>query len=706
MNTIKQHILLLLLSVFYSVLLSAAVSAQPKEQTNKTDTSRGDKMIADYFEQQTIQIEDGYLSEINSPDDWLKQRATYVEQLQEMLGLNPMPEKTPLMPQITGKVEHDEFTVENIHFQSRPGLYVTGNLYVPKQRDEKLPAILYVCGHGAVKENGVSFGNKVHYHHHGSWFARNGYVCLTIDTLQLGEIEGIHHGTYRYGLWWWLNRGYTPAGVEAWNCIRALDYLQSREEVDGERLGVTGRSGGGAYSWWIAALDQRIKVAVPVAGITDMRNHVVDGTVEGHCDCMFMVNTYQWDYPMVAALVAPRPLLISNTDNDGIFPLDGVYRTFVKTKQIYDLLGASDQISLHITAGPHKDTQELRVHAFRWFNHYLKGDDALIEKAAHKYFEPSELQVFKDGNPDTERNSAISHSFVKQSDSAEVPSTEDELQEFAAITKDKLIKKSFRAWPANPVDLDVRKVHSAIVEDLEMTAYDYTSQSGIELRLFTLHRKGLEHAKLTMIHAQTESDWNDFLVFYGKSFGKTEVLKEETIASDSIGVIPDFEKFRDAALKDDVVWAYLTPRGVGRTAWNQDSFHQTQIKRRFYLLGQSLEGMQILDVRRGMQGIRTLDVCQNSKIYLSGMHEMAGVVIYAGLFEAPDHIRISQLPENYDDGPTLLNASRFVSFDEVIAAAGHKSRLALPDFENGKLPFTRAVAKLLKWDANRIYLKP
>ena len=123
MNTIKQHILLLLLSVFYSVLLSAAVSAQPKEQTNKTDTSRGDKMIADYFEQQTIQIEDGYLSEINSPDDWLKQRATYVEQLQEMLGLNPMPEKTPLMPQITGKVEHDEFTVENIHFQSRPGLY-------------------------------------------------------------------------------------------------------------------------------------------------------------------------------------------------------------------------------------------------------------------------------------------------------------------------------------------------------------------------------------------------------------------------------------------------------------------------------------------------------------------------------------------------------------------------------------------------------
>ena len=113
--------------------------------------------------------------------------------------------------------------------------------------------------------------------HHGIWFARNGYACLVIDTLQMGEIEGIHHGTYRYDRWWWHARGYTSAGVEAWNCIRALDYLQSREEVDGERLGVTGRSGGGAYSWWIAAIDERIKAAVPVAGIASLRNHVVDG---------------------------------------------------------------------------------------------------------------------------------------------------------------------------------------------------------------------------------------------------------------------------------------------------------------------------------------------------------------------------------------------------------------------------------------------
>ena len=206
-----------------------------------------------------------------------------------MLGLSPNRERTPLNAKITGKIETKLFTVENLHYQSSPGFYVTANLYVPRGLTEPVPAILYVCGHGRVKKDGVSFGNKTYYQHHGAWFARNGYVCLTIDTVQLGEIEGIHHGTYREGMWWWNSRGYTSAGAEAWNCIRALDYLQSRPEVDGERLGVTGRSGGGAYSWWIAALDERIKAAVPVAGIArfteSCRRWLRGGDTATACSC-------------------------------------------------------------------------------------------------------------------------------------------------------------------------------------------------------------------------------------------------------------------------------------------------------------------------------------------------------------------------------------------------------------------------------------
>src|SRR4030042_756170 len=265
--------------------------------------SRADAMLADYFRAETAKLRDRCLTGVKSLEEWQAKRQLYREQLFEMLGLMPLPEKTDLKPVVTGKLEHELFTVENVQFQSSPGLYVTANLYIPKSLEKPAPAILYVCGHALVKKDGVSLGNKTAYQHHAAWFARQGYVCLVIDSLQLGEIEAIHHGTYRYNMWWWNCRGYSSADVEAWNCIRALDYLETRKEVDKERFGVTGRSGGGAYSWWISAIDERIKAAVPVARTTDLQNHVVDGCVEGHCDCMYIVNTYRWDYPLGAARV-------------------------------------------------------------------------------------------------------------------------------------------------------------------------------------------------------------------------------------------------------------------------------------------------------------------------------------------------------------------------------------------------------------------
>jgi dienelactone hydrolase len=324
-------------------------------------TSPADKTLAEYFRAETAKLSNLCLADVKTLDEWKTKREVYRKQLFEMLSLDPLPEKTALAPVITGKVEHEEFTVEKIHYQSKPGLYVTGNLYIPIGLDKPAPTILYVCGHAVGIKNGIRYGNKAPYQHHCAWFARHGYVCFVIDTVHRGEIEGIHHGTYRYKMWWWNSRGYTSAGVEAWNCIRALDYLQTRKEVDKEHIGVTGRSGGGAYSWWLAALDDRIKVSVPVAGITDLQNHIVDGCVEGHCDCMYIVNTYRWDYALVAALVAPRPLLISNSDKDSIFPLDGVVRLHEKVRHIYKLYNVEKNLGLHITEGPHKDTQEMRI---------------------------------------------------------------------------------------------------------------------------------------------------------------------------------------------------------------------------------------------------------------------------------------------------------------------------------------------------------
>src|SRR5262249_60192363 len=110
--------------------------------------------------------------------------------------------------------------------------------------------------------------------------------------------------------------------------------------------------------------------------------HVVEGVAErfrkgvisGHCDCMYFVNTYRWDFPMVAALCAPRALMLGNSDVDDIFPVPGYRRLYDKARRVYDLYGASEKFVLLETKGPHKDTPELRRGALAWLNRWLRNE--------------------------------------------------------------------------------------------------------------------------------------------------------------------------------------------------------------------------------------------------------------------------------------------------------------------------------------------
>jgi hypothetical protein len=149
----------------------------------------GDEMIDKYLAQETAKLGQRVLDGAKTLAEWQAKRPRLYEEYLYMLGLSPLPERTPLHATVTGTLERDSIAIEKLHFQSRPGLYVTGNLYRPKKAEGKLPAILYVCGHSGRGRD----GNKTAFQDHGLWFAANGYVCLIIDTLQLGEIPGIHH---------------------------------------------------------------------------------------------------------------------------------------------------------------------------------------------------------------------------------------------------------------------------------------------------------------------------------------------------------------------------------------------------------------------------------------------------------------------------------------------------------------------------------
>src|ERR1043166_1769065 len=425
-----------------SIVLREGLAADALPATNASTA-----MIHNFLRQEARRLDAQFLDGITNKVQWEAQRGELRQEYLETLGLWPMPERTGLPPQVTGVIERDEgFRVEKLHFQSRPGLYVTGNLYLPKDAKEgaKLPAVLYVCGHSGRDRD----GNKTAFQHHGMWFATHGYVCLIIDTLQFGEIAAIHHGTYRYNRWWWQARGYTPAGVECWNGIRALDYLLSRPEVDPERLAVTGISGGGAASFWIAAADERARVAVPVSGLGDLEDYVGEKGVNGHCDFMFLINTFQWPWTQIAALLAPRPLLFANSGHDTIFPMNGNDRIRGRLERLYSFYtNRTDRLfDIAVAPGGHDDKPELRLMAYRWINRHLKGDDSPVTEPEFTKIEGKKLRAFPEQLPADERNTRIDESFVPMATNR-LPQTLKEFQSWRKTKLTELRRLVFRSVP-------------------------------------------------------------------------------------------------------------------------------------------------------------------------------------------------------------------------------------------------------------------
>ncbi|MEZ6134727.1 MAG: alkaline phosphatase D family protein [Pirellulaceae bacterium] len=555
-----------------------------------------------YTAQRTRQLEKNSLDELATVtrDTWPATQRQWRSELQEMLGLSPWPEKTDLKTTVTGTISLAGVDVDRLHYQSRPGLYVAANLYQPtgSAPADGWPAVLYVCGHARATEHGRLLGNKTAYQHHGLWLARHGVVCLMIDTIQLGEFHGEHHGTYKLGRWDWISRGYTPAGVEAWNAMRGVDLLCETPGVDGKRIGITGRSGGGAYSWFAAALDERIGVAVPVAGITDLRNHVVDGCVEGHCDCMYFVNYFGWDYAKLAALVAPRPLLLANSDTDGIFPLDGVMRIHSQLDTLYDRLGAAEKYGVLITPGPHKDTQELQVGAFKWLlKHLQPGVEPFIDSAATKEIDAARLVAFESEIPPDEQVTSVASWFVPTGGSAAQAAGSSETWQTNWLPELQRINSV-------PSRIAVDEFHSQASGNGELGAWELFTTADDAIQLL---RVGPHEAASPIVHIVADGPrWN------------AENLAEETpeIAS-ALKAFPERTHY------------FLRWRGA---TWLGDATSVKQahmIVRRLYLLGETPDTIMLGDLLTGIQWIATQPAVNSVELYGSGRH--AALTILAAL---------------------------------------------------------------------------
>jgi len=290
----------------------------------------------------------------------------YKKELALRLGLDPLPERTPLNPQVVGTVEKDDYLIEKVRFESFPGFYVTANLYIPKNATFPVPAIVNPHGHwGGGKDC-----YQVQYRAIG--LVKKGYVAITWDKIGFGErgpLQG--HGGYggpesgRYTTNLWLT-GHTLMGLEVWDVMRAIDYLYTRDEVDKDKIGATGGSGGGSQTIYATILDNRIKVAVPVvyAGIMQI------GAGYG-CICETIPNLFPNVTPSILrALVFPKKVLFINEHEDAEIDF---------TRMIYESYGISEYFGYVNTNGPHDYAKEARENMYAWFNRWFLGVDDLAK---------------------------------------------------------------------------------------------------------------------------------------------------------------------------------------------------------------------------------------------------------------------------------------------------------------------------------------
>ncbi len=359
-----------------------------------------------------------------SRQQW-KQRAEYVRRVMLVtLGLWPMPTRTALNPVIHGLIDQGDYTIEKVYFESVPGFYVTGNLYRPKAKKGKRPAVLSPHGHfpgGRFQDEGLDTvrrkivkgaerfedGGRNFMQSRCVQLARMGCVVFHYDMIGYGDsvqipLDVAHRfSQLRIKFKEPRERGFysasaelhlqNPMGLHTYNSIRALDFLASLPDVDPERVAVTGGSGGGTQTFMLCAVDDRPLVSVPVV--------IVSTTRQGGCTCEnisgFHIGTYNLE---ITALHAPKPLLLISAD-DATRTMSE--RGLPELKQHYGLLGASQNVShIALLQFPHNYNAVSRAAMYSWLNRHL--DLGLAEPIVERSYERltrAELSVWDDKHP-------------------------------------------------------------------------------------------------------------------------------------------------------------------------------------------------------------------------------------------------------------------------------------------------------------------
>jgi dienelactone hydrolase len=314
------------------------------------------------------------LPQFTSLQAWQQRRAFLRNQILVSAGLSPMPHKRPLNPQIFGKIEAPGYTIEKVLIETLPGFYLGGNLYRPRDGRATHPGILTPHGHwpyGRLENQPLYSGPSL-----GISLARQGYVVFAYDMLGYNDTIQFPHrfGSPEQRLW-----SFGPLGLQLWNSIRALDFLASLGDVDANRLGITGASGGATQAFLLAAIDDRIQFAAPV--------NMVSAIMQGGDLCEnapgLRLGTSNVE---IAALFAPRPMLLVSATGD--WTRNVPREEFPAIQKIYALYGKADRVDVVQIKEVHNFNQLSRQAVYRFFAKINPGLSTPHELTEHDIVVP------------------------------------------------------------------------------------------------------------------------------------------------------------------------------------------------------------------------------------------------------------------------------------------------------------------------------
>ena len=361
-------------------------------ESNKDSTAENSAQLCqgDYYtEAQAADLLLEMKKQLTTAKQWQPRAAMIRQGILEGANLNPLPERTPLNSIVRGKKELNGYTVENAAFESLPGLWVTGNLYRPSAKQDTYAGIL--CPHGHFGDAGDSGRFRADMQYRCAALARMGAMVFAYDMVGWGESKeaGWDHNDPHVLKW------------QLWNGIRGVDFLISAG-ADPNRIGVTGASGGGTQTFLLAAVDERVKVSVPVV--------MVSAHFFGGCNCesgmpIHKTKNYTTTNAEIAALCAPRPQLLISCGKDWTKNTPSVEFPFIR--HIYGLLNAEKNIqNVHLPEDNHDYGFSKREPMYRFMAQHLGLSlDAIlncqkqVDESFVQILPENELRVFTPENP-------------------------------------------------------------------------------------------------------------------------------------------------------------------------------------------------------------------------------------------------------------------------------------------------------------------